>query len=288
MSKVGHWISDNRDQINLFMIKILGTILTALAIIGYLLSLSKFDHLLNIHIMVVAFLLLMVTLTGHSVYVYKMMTDIAGDATLLNHVYMILAISSQIITSLIFCRVVFETMFPKEDNFYKIFAMECTIFIRILNVWTVTSIACTTLLKNRSPESYMNLSQKSPKVVMIIFGINLLCTITVFFSGFQIRKFEEKKEHYEKIMYPLFLASFCILIKVNEDEYGIAKRVMKKLGKMLRRSNSVRPEIDGGEGMVENRTVYVNVEDTSQAQVIENNFKYLLKFVFRLGRIKVP
>ena len=30
-------------------------------------------------------MLLMITLTGYSVYVYTMMTDIAGDATLLNY-----------------------------------------------------------------------------------------------------------------------------------------------------------------------------------------------------------
>ena len=267
MSKVGDWISDNRGQINLFMIKILGSFLTALAVIGYLVSVSKFDHVLNIHIMVLAFILLIVTLTGYSVYVYKMMTDIAGDATLLNHLFMILAISCQITTSLIFCRVVLETIFPKEDNFHKNIATECTIFIRILNVWTVTSIACTTLLKNRSPESYMNLSQKNPKVVILIFGINLLFTIPVFFSGFQIKYFEEKVKHYGKIMFPLFLASFCILIKVNEDEYGTAKRVLRMLGKMPRRSNSVTPKIDGGDRMVENRTILVNIEDNSQAQV---------------------
>ena len=261
MSKVGDWIMDNRDQINLFIIKILGTIFTALAVFGYLVSVSKFDYLLNIHIMVVAFILLIVTLTGYSVYVYKMMTDIAGDATLLNYLYMVLAISSQISTSLIFCRVLFETIFPKEDNFYKQFSMECTFFIRMLNIWTVTSIACTTLLKNISPESYMNLSQKNPKVVMIIFGINLLCTITVYFSGSQIKYFEERKDHYDKIMSPFALASFCILLKVNEDEYGIAKRVMRKLGKISRRSNSVTPEIDGG----------VNIENSSQAQVCYRN-----------------
>ena len=36
---------------------------------------------------------------------------------------------------------------------------------------------------------------------------------------------------------------------------------------MSRRSNSVRPEIDGGEGIVENRTGPVNITDSSQAQV---------------------
>ena len=203
MSKVGDWIRDNRDQINLFIIRILGIILTALATIGYLVGVSKFNHLLNIHIMVVAFLLLIVTLTGYSVYVYKMMTDIAGDATLLNYLYMVFAITHQIGTFIIFCWVILETIFPKEDIFYKIIAMECTIFISMFSIWTDTSIACTTLLKNRSPESYMNLSQKNPKVVMIIFGINLLCTITVFFSGFQIKNSDEREKHYVVLFRPM-------------------------------------------------------------------------------------
>ena len=269
MSKVGDWIRDNRDQINLFMIKMSGTVLTALAIIGYLVSVSKFDHLLNIHIMIVAFLLLIVTLTGYSVYVYKMMTDIAGDATLLNYLYMILAISSQITACLLFCSIVFETISLKEDNFYKLIGVECTIFFTMSTVWTISSIACTTLIKNRSPQSYMNLSQKNPTVVVIIFGINLLCTVTVFFSGFQIKDFEKRREHYEKILFPISLASFCILVKVNEAEYGIAKKIMKRLGKMSRRSNFVTPEIDGG--MVENRSGPVNIKDISQAQVCHRN-----------------
>ena len=251
---------DNRDQINLFIIKILGTIFTALAVFGYLVSVSKFDFLLNIHIMVVAFILLIVTLTGYSVYVYRMMTDIAGDATLLNYLYTVLAITNQISISLMFCLVVLETIFPKEDNFYKIIATECTIPIRMFTQWTITSIACITLLKNRSPESYMDLSQKNPKVVMIIVGVNLLCTITVIFSGFQIKYSEERMEHYRRIMVPILSGSFCILLKVNEDEYGIAKRVMRKLGKMTRRNNSVTTEIDG----LENCTVPVNIKDTSQ------------------------
>ena len=206
-----------------------------------------------------------------------MMTDIAGDATLLNYLYMVLAISSQISASLLFCSVVFETISLKEDNFYKIIGVECTIFFTMLTVWTISSIACTTLIKYRSPEYYMNLSQKNPRVVVIIFSINLLSTITIFFSGFQIKYLEERSDHYGKIMSPFSIVSFCILLKVNEDEYGIAKRVMRKLGKMTKRSNYVIPKIDGGEGMVENCTVPVNIEDNSQAHQVclqENNFKH--------------
>lgn len=262
MSGVGDWIRDNIDQINLFMIKILGTILTALAIIGYLDSVSKFDQLLIIHNLVVAFILLIVTLTGYSVYVYKMMTDISADATLLNYLYMVFAILGQIKTSLVFCWIVIETI--SAENCYTIFVIYCTYFVQILTVLTVSSIAGTTLIKSRTPEFYMDLSQKNPKIVMMIFGMNLLCTITLFFLGFQIN-FEERREHFRKILFLVIFASFCILLKVNEDEYGIAKRVMSSLGKMSRISNSVTPEIDVGEGMVENCTHPVNIKNSSQA-----------------------
>ena len=102
LSQVGHWISDHGDQINLLTIKITGTLLTVLTVFGYVESVSKFDHLLNIHIIVVSIILLMITLTGYSVYVYTVMTDITGDATLLNHLYMVLAIIEQIRAALIF------------------------------------------------------------------------------------------------------------------------------------------------------------------------------------------
>ena len=127
-----------------------------------------------------------------------------------------------------------------------------------------SELSALSLLKNRSPESYMNLSQKNPKVVMIIFGINLLCTITVFFSGFQIEDSEERVNYYRTILVPVFLASFCILLKVNEDEYGMAKQVMRKRGKIIRRSIRV-------EGMLENFTDPLNIEDSSQAQVCYRN-----------------
>ena len=70
--------------------------------------------------------------------------------------------------------------------------------------------------------------------------------------------------YYRKITVPIFLASFCILLKVNEDEYGMAKQLLRKLGKIVRRSIGV-------EGMVENFTGPLNIEDSSQAQVCYRN-----------------
>ena len=287
-SKVRDFISDNRDQINLIVIKVSGTILTAIAVIGYLDSVSKFDLLVKIHNILVAVMLLMITLTGYSVYVYTMMTDIAGDATLLNYLYMILAITNKVRTSFLFYWVVHETLYPKQNDFYKVIGIDCTIFISISVVWTVSSIACTTLLKKKSPESYMDLSQKNPKVVMIIFGTNLIFTIIVFFSAFQAQDFEKRREHVQKRMVPIALAAFCILFKVNEDEYGIVRRVRMSLGKMLemmsrKGNNSVTPapQDDGGEARVENRTDIEIIEDFSQVHVLLGHLN-LLTWLLRL------
>ena len=289
-SKVRDFISDNRDQINLIVIKVSGTILTAVAVIGYLDSVSKVEQLIKIHNILVAFILLMITLMGYSVYVYTMMTDIAGDATLLNYLYMIMAITNQVRTSFLFYWVVCETLYPKQNDFYKVIGINCTMFISISVVWTVTSIACTTLLKKKSPESYMDLSQKNPQVVMTIFGINLIFTIIVFFSDFQIQDFEKRREHVEKRMVPIALVAFCILFKVNEDEYGIVRRLKMSLGKMLetmsRKGNNAvtpAPQDNGGEVMVEIRT---DIE-VSQVHVLLGHV-YRLTWLLRLLWIKVP
>ena len=120
LSQVRHLISDHRDQINLLTIKITLTLLTALTVIGYVDSVSKFDHLLNIHIIVVSTILLMITLTGYSVYIYTVMTDITGDATLLNYLYMVLAITNQIRASIIFSLVIAETLSMANNNLFSI------------------------------------------------------------------------------------------------------------------------------------------------------------------------
>ena len=268
VSKVNDFISDNKDQINLIMIKMSGTITTCLVIFGYLEAVSKFDPLLNIHNLIMAAILLIITLAGYSVYVFTMLTDIAGDATLLNYLYMVLAITKQIRASFLFYWIVFETLSPKQDKFYKIMGIDCTIFVSILVVWTISSIAFTTLLKKKSPESYMDLSQKNPKVVMIIFVANLLFTILVFFSGFQLELLEERREHTKQIMVFIGLASFCILLKVNEDEYGIVKKLRRSLGKKLEKMfikvNSVTPEIGDVEVRVKTSAVVVNIVDSNQ------------------------
>ena len=267
MSKLGDWIRDNMDKIELIMIKMLGTVLTSLAIIGYLDSVSKFDNNLNIHNLVLATILLMISLTGYSVYVYTMMTDNAGDATLLNYLYMVLAITNKVKSLVVFYWIVLETLFPKQNDFYKRIGIEgTTIFVSISIALTLTTIAGATLLKKKNPERYMDLSQKNPRTVMIMFGTILIFTFTVFISGFQIKHLEEKRKYYRSIFFPITLAALCILLKVNNDEYRIVKRLKRKLRnikeKISGQSNSVNPVIEAG--MDENAIVINSIEDHSQ------------------------
>ena len=224
LSQVGHWISDHMDQINLLTIKISGTLLTVLTVIGYIESVSKFDHLLNLHIIIVAVILLMITLTGYSVYVYTVMTDIAGDATLLNHLYLVLAIIKQIRAALIFFLVIAETLSMTKNNLFSIVS-NSFYFTQIWTIWTIAAIASITLLKFKRPESYLELSQISPKVVITILVTKLILTSSVFVSNVL---FEEEPRP-SLIMISVFLASLCILLKVSEDNYGFVKKGKKEI-----------------------------------------------------------
>ena len=112
----------------------------------------------------------------------------------------------------------------------------------------------------------------------------------VFFSNFQIQDFEKRREHVEKRMVPIALAAFCILFKVNEDEYGIVRRLKMSLGKMLetmsRKGNNAvtpAPQDNGGEVMVEIRT---DIE-VSQVPVLLGHLNRLT-WLLRLLWIKVP
>ena len=241
LSQVGDWISEHGDQINLLTIKISGTLLTALTVIGYVDSVSKFDDLLSIHIIVVSTILLVITLLGYSVYVYAVMTDNTGDATLLNYLYMVLAITKQIRALQIFYLVIAETLSMTENSSYFI-VRNCVVFFNAWMIWTIASIACITLLKNKRPESYLELSQMSVKVVMKICVTQLILTSSVYFPRYLFEDTNTSRPNV--IMIPVLLASFCILLKVSEDNYGFVKKGKKAIRRILRINNAVSPGSD--------------------------------------------
>ena len=64
-------MSEHQDGINLWLMKISGSLLTTLAILGYLDAVSEWETLLNIHIIVLSIILLVINLLGYSVYLIK-------------------------------------------------------------------------------------------------------------------------------------------------------------------------------------------------------------------------
>ena len=261
---------DNRDRINLLMMKMSGTVLTTLAIIGYLDSVSKFASLLRLHITALALLLLVVALLGYSVYLYKMMTDSSGDATLLNHLFMLMAFQNQIRASLIFYCIIAETFSLEKDNTFYIIVHDCLMFFTIWTTWNVLFIACTTFSKNWSPESYLELSQHSQIVFKIIFVTEVVLTFTVFFTGILKCENETKclRRHFIKLMLPIGMAALFILVKVTQDNYSIMRRMKSRIVSTVRRlNNSVTPDVEGaGIG---------NNENTSNTGVNGNQVSFI-------------
>ena len=176
-----------------------------------------------------------------------MMTDIAGDATLLNHLFMVFAFANQIRNPLLFSLVIVEALSLKQTDYYCV-AINCTHFVKLFLTWTTFSIALVTLLKNKRPQSYADLSEKNLKAVLTICLTNLIFTLTVFFTGFQINNFESKKVHVMRIMGPVTLITFCILLNIIEENNKILKTVEKRLKEVLNRIsgkvNSVNPDIE--------------------------------------------
>ena len=107
-------IMEHQDTIIFIIIKMTGTILTALTICGYLDSVSHWGWLLNTHIILFAIILLTVSLLGYSVYLIKMKRDSSSDATLLNHLYTVMAIINQASSILMFTLTIFDVLNLRE------------------------------------------------------------------------------------------------------------------------------------------------------------------------------
>ena len=269
LSRVCDWISDNRDRINLCMIKMTCLILTVLAIYGYLDSVSKFATLLNLHIIAMALLLLVVTLLGYSVYLYKMMTDSSSDATLLNYLYMVMAVKNQARCCILFCCIILEAFSLMNNNSY-IVLRNGKMFFTVDAAWTVATIACITLLKDRSPESYLEMSQKH-FVLKTVVGIQGFLSFSVFFSAVMkcgIAEIKCKAEHYVKVMSPVAIAALLILLKLGGRRVvGEMRKIVSKMRGMIRLTNDVTPEVDAGQiriNVQSSKSQGINIDDLNQ------------------------
>ena len=230
---------EHQDGINLFIIKLTGTVLTVLTICGYLDAVSNWDWLLNIHIILFSIILLLINLMGYSVYLIKMKRDSASDATLLNHLYTGMAVINQVNSILMFSMTLGDVLNLTDSTIYVSieFGFMFLIFLQIGNLVTVTAA---TLFKHLSPTEYLRVSQNM-LIIQTIMASKICIAVGIFLLA--VWKCENDLSCVSiisRIMWlPFGVICFIVLFKIADDNYKIMKKVKLKLEKILRTNNSL-------------------------------------------------
>ena len=109
-------MDDMRDKVNLFVMKFLFVLLNAMAILGFLDSLRQFESVCKILVVICSCVVLIINVVGFSVFEIKMLTDKTSDASLLNHLYTMMAVIDQIRSILMFILVIIGTYFKESES----------------------------------------------------------------------------------------------------------------------------------------------------------------------------
>ena len=236
-------ILEHQDEINLILIKMTGTALTALTIGGYLDAVSHWEWLLDIHIVIFSVILLMINLLGYSVYLIKMKRDSASDATLLNHLYTGLSIINQANSTMMFALTLGDILVLSDSIVFIIeFSFKFLTSVSIGNLVTVTGA---TLFKHLSPAGYLRVSQNK-RTIRIIMASKVLISL----SSFLLAVWQCESDLYcvgvwSRIMWsPLGVICFIVLFKIADDNYKLTTKMKQNLKKVLRRNNSVSPQVN--------------------------------------------
>ena len=237
-------IIEHQDRINLFLIKLIGSALTALTICGYLDAVSKWDWLLNIHIIVSAIILLMINLLGYSIYLIKMKRDSASDATLLNHLYTGMAIINQASSTTMFTMTIGDVLILRNSIIYTIieFSFKFLIFLTLCNLVTVTGA---TLFKHISPAGYLRVSQNMQAIIVIMASkicIALLCFILAVWKCESDLSCVGVLQR--KMWCPLGVISFLVLFKIADDNYKILMKMKMKMKNLFWTNDSLSPPVN--------------------------------------------
>ena len=230
---------EHQDGINLFIIKMTGTVLTALTICGYLDAVSNWDWLLNIHIILFSVILLLINLMGYSVYLIKMKRDSTSDATLLNHLYTGMAIMNQVNSILMFSMTMGDVLDLTDSAIYVSieFGFKFLTFLQIGNLVTVTAA---TLFKHVSPTQYLRVSQN-----MLIIQTIMVAKICIAVGSFLLAVWRCDSDltcvgRCGRIMWlPFGVICFIVLFKIADDNYKIMKKMKHRLRKMLGINNAL-------------------------------------------------
>ena len=237
-------IIEHQERIELFLIKLTGTALTALTICGYLDAVSNWGWLLNIHIILFAIILLVINLLGYSVYLIKMKRDSASDATLLNHLYTGMAIINQVNSMVMFIITLGDILVPCDFDIYIIiieFALKFLIFLSMGNLVALTGA---TLFKHLSPAGYLRVSQNM-LVIKIIIASKICIALWCFMMT--VWKCESDLpcvgELQRKMWCPLGVICFLVLFKIADDNYRILMKMKLKMKNVLRTNDTVYPTV---------------------------------------------
>lgn len=236
-------ILENQDRINVILIKMTGTALTALTIGGYLDAVSHWDWLLNIHIVIFSVILLMINLLGYSVYLIKMKRDSASDATLLNHLYTGLCIINQANSTMMFALTLGDVLVLNDSIVFIIeFFFKFLTSVSIGNLVTVTGA---TLFKHLSPAGYLRVSQNK-RIIRIIMAAKVFISLSSFLLAvWQCESDLSCVGVWSRIMWsPLGVICFIVLFKIADDNYKLTTKMKQNLKKVLGRNNSVSPQVN--------------------------------------------
>ena len=235
-------IVEHQDGINLILIKITGTALTALTIVGYLDAVSNWGWLLNIHIVLFSVVLLMINLLGYSVYLIKMKRDSASDATLLNHLYTGLSIINQANSTLMFALTLGDVLVLSDS---VVFVIEFTFkFLTSVSIWNLVTVTGATLFKHLSPAGYLRVSQNK-RVIRIIMAAKVSVSLLSFLLAvWQCESDLSCVGVWSRVMWsPLGVICFLVLFKIADDNYKFTTKMKLNMKKVLRRNNSVSPQV---------------------------------------------
>ena len=237
----------NRDDIDLWIMKTIGSILTIMAVLGYLDAVSKLEMLLIFHIIVVALFLLVIVQLGYSVFHARMMTDTLSEATLINTFSTVMATMNQVRATLMFVLITNELFLCVYSARIITLIEHFIVLLTLICFLNVLGVTCSLLLKQINPTLYLRVSQ-SWISVRIILAVDITASVgTILIIACKCGGHSTCTATLLRMcLMPVAFISTGILMKIGDRIYSIRKRITNLLERLFKLS-------------VENNSTFVQV-----------------------------
>ena len=218
-------MDDLRDKVNYFIMKFLFVLLNAMAILGLLDSLRQFERVCKILVVLCSCVVLIINVAGFSVYEIKMLTDKTSDASLLNHLYTMMAVIDQIRSILMFILVIIGTYFEESESL-KVNLYLAKLYWTLLSLVNLVAITAASWNKQKDPTKYFYLSQSKTFTWSILAGQILACA--TIFGVLSIKCFGEEgyictENGLAKMGGIVCVFCLIILIRITAENYCITQ-----------------------------------------------------------------